>query len=127
MTQGYCGMGDFGWGYLAFSFLVIFFVTDFVEWGYHQLGHRYVALPLGRGTCASVSGSNTSHEFKETYCKSAQRIIMRIMCVVGLREPCSTPPPTHHHHHVHTHRRRQFLSVATSLVRPFRRTATTAL
>eukprot|EP00038_Savillea_parva_P006551 m.164442 g.164442 ORF g.164442 m.164442 type:complete len:294 (-) comp12424_c0_seq1:229-1110(-) len=44
MTQGYCGGGGHSVAYNLFTFLFVFLVTDFVEWGYHQLGHRYTSM-----------------------------------------------------------------------------------
>eukprot|EP00035_Acanthoeca_spectabilis_P020704 m.434244 g.434244 ORF g.434244 m.434244 type:complete len:296 (-) comp17681_c0_seq1:95-982(-) len=44
VSQGYCGGGGYSAGYTALSFAAIFFGTDFVEWGYHQLGHRYTSM-----------------------------------------------------------------------------------
>ena len=37
--QAYCGLGDYGWGYLIFSFFVIWLSTDFFEFFYHRMGH----------------------------------------------------------------------------------------
>lgn len=41
-NQGFCGTSDQynGW-YHAYLFVMIWVVSDFYEWGYHQLGHRY--------------------------------------------------------------------------------------
>jgi Delta7-sterol 5-desaturase len=39
-SKAYCGVGEFGAGYLILSFFVVFLVTDFAEFAYHQLGHR---------------------------------------------------------------------------------------
>ena len=39
-SKGYCGVGELGVGYLALSFLLVWIVTDFYEFAYHQLGHR---------------------------------------------------------------------------------------
>lgn len=40
----YCGVGKYGWGYLIFSFFVIWLVTDFFEFFYHRLGHTIESL-----------------------------------------------------------------------------------
>lgn len=39
LSRGYCGVGDLGWGYLVFSFFVIWIGSDFYEFYYHRLGH----------------------------------------------------------------------------------------
>eukprot|EP01135_Chromosphaera_perkinsii_P004966 Nk52_evm10s307 gene=Nk52_evmTU10s307 len=39
LSQGYCGVEPFGWGYLAFSFLVVWIGSDFLEFLYHRFGH----------------------------------------------------------------------------------------
>ena len=44
LSQGYCGLGDHGGGYLLASFLATWLVSDFYEFLYHHLGHRYAAL-----------------------------------------------------------------------------------
>ncbi|KAJ1468707.1 hypothetical protein T484DRAFT_1920167 [Baffinella frigidus] len=42
-SYGYCGLGGFSVGYLALTFLVTWVVSDFYEFFYHHLGHRYAA------------------------------------------------------------------------------------
>lgn len=45
LCAGYCGVNeDFGYGYLAYSFVIIWFVSDFFEWWYHHLGHRFSVM-----------------------------------------------------------------------------------
>jgi lathosterol oxidase len=39
-SKAYCGVGELGVGYLVFSFLLVWIVTDLYEFAYHQLGHR---------------------------------------------------------------------------------------
>ena len=38
-SKGYCGVGDYGVGYLVATFLMMWIVTDFYEFFYHRLGH----------------------------------------------------------------------------------------
>jgi sterol desaturase/sphingolipid hydroxylase (fatty acid hydroxylase superfamily) len=40
-SQAYGGLGGLGWGYLVFSFFVVWIGSDLYEFAYHQLGHRY--------------------------------------------------------------------------------------
>jgi sterol desaturase/sphingolipid hydroxylase (fatty acid hydroxylase superfamily) len=44
--QAYCGVGEGHFGlsahaYLVAQFAVFWIVSDFYEWGYHQIGHRF--------------------------------------------------------------------------------------
>jgi lathosterol oxidase len=39
-SKAYCGMGEFGAGYLVASFFLVWIVTDFYEFAYHRIGHR---------------------------------------------------------------------------------------
>mmetsp|Transcript_24795 Transcript_24795/g.74540 ORF Transcript_24795/g.74540 Transcript_24795/m.74540 type:complete len:293 (-) Transcript_24795:2894-3772(-) len=43
-TQGYCGTGGYSLQYTLFTWIVIVLGSDFIEWGYHQLGHRYSSM-----------------------------------------------------------------------------------
>jgi lathosterol oxidase len=45
-NQAYCGVEPYGWGWLAVSTLLIFLITDFLEWYYHRLGHTIEACWL---------------------------------------------------------------------------------
>jgi lathosterol oxidase len=38
-SQAYCGVEPHGWGYLVFTFFVIWLGTDLWEWAYHYFGH----------------------------------------------------------------------------------------
>ena len=38
-SKAYCGLGDYGVGYLVFTFFLVWIGTDFVEFYYHRLGH----------------------------------------------------------------------------------------
>lgn len=38
-SHAYGGLGDYGWGYLVFSFFVVWIGSDFYEFAYHRLGH----------------------------------------------------------------------------------------
>jgi len=38
-AQGYCGMGEYSWGWLVSSFFIVWLSTDFYEFYYHRLGH----------------------------------------------------------------------------------------
>jgi lathosterol oxidase len=38
--KGYCGVEPHGWAYLLATFFIVWLGSDFLEWGYHQLGHR---------------------------------------------------------------------------------------
>lgn len=38
-SKAYCGLGDYGWGYLIVTFFVVWIGSDFVEFYYHRLGH----------------------------------------------------------------------------------------
>eukprot|EP00947_MAST-08B_sp_MAST-8B-sp1_P005158 g5158.t1 len=40
-SQAYCGLGDYSWAYLAFTFVFCWVFTDFFEFYYHRLGHCY--------------------------------------------------------------------------------------
>jgi len=42
-SYGYCGLGGYSVGYLALTFLVTWVVSDFYEFLYHHLGHRFAA------------------------------------------------------------------------------------
>jgi len=42
--KAYCGVGEFGWAYLAFSFVVIWIFSDFFEFFYHRMGHKVDSL-----------------------------------------------------------------------------------
>ncbi len=39
MSQAYCGVQPFGWGYLFFTFILCWGLSDFLEWAYHRFGH----------------------------------------------------------------------------------------
>ncbi|CAF0805707.1 unnamed protein product [Didymodactylos carnosus] len=39
MSQGYCGVNEYGWKYLVLSFFIIWIGTDFFEFFYHRIGH----------------------------------------------------------------------------------------
>eukprot|EP01133_Synstelium_polycarpum_P013000 gene13000-15291_t len=41
MSKAYCGVGEHGWGYLAVSFLLVWIASDFYEFFYHRMGHKY--------------------------------------------------------------------------------------
>ena len=38
-SKAYCGLGDYGVGYLIFTFVLVCVGTDFFEFYYHRLGH----------------------------------------------------------------------------------------
>lgn len=38
-SKAYCGLGDYGWGYLVFSFFAVWIGSDFLEFLYHRFGH----------------------------------------------------------------------------------------
>ena len=38
-SKAYCGLGDYGVGYLVFTFFLVWIGSDFVEFYYHRLGH----------------------------------------------------------------------------------------
>jgi lathosterol oxidase len=38
-SHAYAGLGDYGWGYLVFTFFVAWIGSDLYEWAYHRLGH----------------------------------------------------------------------------------------
>lgn len=38
-ANAYCGVGEYGWGWLAAQFVIIFVGSDFYEWAYHSMGH----------------------------------------------------------------------------------------
>lgn len=38
-SHAYGGLGEYGWGYLVFSFFVAWIGSDLFEWAYHRLGH----------------------------------------------------------------------------------------
>ena len=40
-SKGYCGVGEYGVGYLLLSFFIVWIGSDFVEFYYHRLGHLY--------------------------------------------------------------------------------------
>jgi len=40
-SQGYCGVGDYGVGYLVLSFFAVWIGSDFLEFYYHRLGHVF--------------------------------------------------------------------------------------
>jgi lathosterol oxidase len=40
-SKAYCGVGEYGWGYLIASFFVCWVVADVYEFAYHYLGHRF--------------------------------------------------------------------------------------
>ncbi|GAM17249.1 hypothetical protein SAMD00019534_004240 [Acytostelium subglobosum LB1] len=40
-SKAYCGVGEFGWGYLIASFFIVWIASDFYEFFYHRLGHKY--------------------------------------------------------------------------------------
>lgn len=42
-SQAYCGVPH-GWGYELAQFVLVFFLTDFFEWGWHYMGHRFGPL-----------------------------------------------------------------------------------
>lgn len=42
-SKAYCGL-KYGWEYEAAMFVLVFFATDFVEWGWHYMGHKFDAL-----------------------------------------------------------------------------------
>lgn len=44
VSQGYCGVGDHGWGYLAATFVMSWIFIDFFEFFYHHLGHTHAAF-----------------------------------------------------------------------------------
>jgi len=40
LSKAYCGVTEeYGWGYLIFSFFVVWLGSDFYEFYYHRLGH----------------------------------------------------------------------------------------
>lgn len=39
MNQAYCGVGDYGYGYIFLCFMITWIGSDIFEWGYHYLGH----------------------------------------------------------------------------------------
>lgn len=42
LNKGFCGISEeYGTWYHVYLFAFIWIVSDFYEWGYHQLGHRY--------------------------------------------------------------------------------------
>jgi len=41
LSQAYCGVGEHGWGYLVTSFFAMWLASDFFEFYYHYLGHKY--------------------------------------------------------------------------------------
>lgn len=41
ISKAYCGVGEFGWSYLIGSFFVVWLASDFYEFFYHRLGHKY--------------------------------------------------------------------------------------
>jgi len=41
LSKSYCGVGEYGWSYLLFSFFFIWIVTDYFEFFYHRMGHKY--------------------------------------------------------------------------------------
>jgi lathosterol oxidase len=38
-SHAYAGLGEYGWGYLVFTFFVAWIGSDLYEWAYHRLGH----------------------------------------------------------------------------------------
>ncbi|CAF3326689.1 unnamed protein product [Rotaria socialis] len=52
--HGYCGVGEYGWGYLVISFFIIWLSTDFFEFFYHRMGHTI-------DTCWNIHKSH--HQF----------------------------------------------------------------
>lgn len=38
-SHAYGGLGDYGWGYLVFTFFVVWIASDLYEFAYHRLGH----------------------------------------------------------------------------------------
>jgi lathosterol oxidase len=42
-SNAYCGI-QYGIGYEVIQFVLVFFITDFFEWGWHWLGHRFDVL-----------------------------------------------------------------------------------
>ena len=41
-SKGYCGITEeYGWGYLSVTFLLTWILSDFYEFFYHHLGHRF--------------------------------------------------------------------------------------
>ena len=40
-SKGYCGLGEYGVGYLILSFFVVWIGSDFLEFYYHRLGHIF--------------------------------------------------------------------------------------
>ncbi|EFA78700.1 hypothetical protein PPL_08161 [Heterostelium album PN500] len=41
VTKAYCGVGDYGYGYLIISFFGVWIASDFYEFFYHRLGHKF--------------------------------------------------------------------------------------
>jgi lathosterol oxidase len=44
LSQGYCGVEQHGWTWLAISFFIVWFCTDLYEWAYHYSGHYFVSM-----------------------------------------------------------------------------------
>lgn len=45
LSKGYCGAPEgYGYGYMAFTFVTTWIVSDFFEFFYHYLGHSYDQL-----------------------------------------------------------------------------------
>lgn len=42
-SNAYCGF-QYGWEYEVGQFVVVFFLTDFFEWAWHYMGHRFGPL-----------------------------------------------------------------------------------
>jgi lathosterol oxidase len=40
-SKAYAGLGGYGWGYFLFTVVAVYLASDFIEWGYHYIGHSF--------------------------------------------------------------------------------------